>query len=636
MSTLDAPVSSSEPAGPAAVDRPTLACCPLCRSRRLHYAFSIAPPPAAAAAGPAGLRVVRCDECRLMLLNPQPSEAELAAIYGADYFVSDDAARVSALKAGTARQYLDLLARYRGTPTGGDVAAGGSAAASGAGWLGRLLEVGCGRGELLAEAARAGYDVTGIELSPAAAAAAAARLAGVAAGEGGRVHCTSLEDADLPPASFDVCVLADVVEHARDPLDMLRRVRAALKPDGVLLVATPSLDSWSAKLLKRNWMEFKPEHLTYLDRNTLRNALFLAGFGDSVVTPGWKTLSLDYVAGHFDRFPVPVVGRLVNGLRRVLPRALRQKDVKVVASGMVAVARVNPAADAHPMHRRHTLSVVVPAFNEAATIASLLDAVLRKEVPGMDLEVIVVESNSTDGTREVVRRYADHPRVKLVLEERPRGKGHAVRTGLAEASGDFVLIQDADLEYDLEDYDVLLEPLAAGREAVVLGSRHGGDAWWKMRQFERQPLLSAFLNLGHWVFTTLVNVLFRQHLKDPFTMYKVFRRDCITGLDFKCDRFDFDYELLVKMVRVGYRPIEIPVNYRSRSFKEGKKVSTLRDPINWLRALAWLRVTRIDPLAAVGRRAAAVPLAPPAAAGRGVGGAVAEAAATAGTFREAA
>jgi glycosyltransferase involved in cell wall biosynthesis len=269
----------------------------------------------------------------------------------------------------------------------------------------------------------------------------------------------------------------------------------------------------------------------------------------------------------------------------------------------VSMSRVNVAADEHPMHRRHSLSIVIPAFNESATVGSLLDAVLKKQIPNLDIELIVVESNSIDGTRQIVERYADHPRVKVILEDKPRGKGHAVRTGLKAATGDFVLIQDADLEYDLEDYDVLLEPLVNGREAVVLGSRHGGDAWWKMRQFERQPITSAFLNFGHWVFTTLVNVLFRQKLRDPFTMYKVFRRDCLTGLEFFCNRFDFDYELLVKLVRKGYKPVEIPVNYRSRSFKEGKKVSTLRDPINWLRALAWLRVTKVDPMAVVAKQA---------------------------------
>jgi glycosyltransferase involved in cell wall biosynthesis len=247
------------------------------------------------------------------------------------------------------------------------------------------------------------------------------------------------------------------------------------------------------------------------------------------------------------------------------------------------------------------VSVIIPAYNERSTIDAVVQMVLERQHPLLDFEIVLVESQSTDGTREAVLKYAGHPRVKLVLEGRPRGKGHAVRAGLAQATGDFILIQDADLEYDVEDYDALLEPLIDGREALVLGSRHGGRAWWKMRQFTGQPLLAFFTNCGHWFFTTLLNLLFNQRLKDPFTMYKVFRRDCLTGLNFRCDRFDFDYELLVKMIRKGYRPIEIPVNYRSRSYKEGKKVNPFRDPWTWLRALAWLRWTKLDLLQEIDR-----------------------------------
>lgn len=251
---------------------------------------------------------------------------------------------------------------------------------------------------------------------------------------------------------------------------------------------------------------------------------------------------------------------------------------------------MNPAPIPHD--RVPVLSVVVPIYNEAATVRVALEAILAKEIPGWHLEIILVESNSTDGTRAIVETYRHHPRVKLILEDRPRGKGHAVRAGFAHATGDVMLIQDADLEYDLNDYDVLLAPIAAGRQTFVLGSRHGLGGW-AIRQFSDQPLQALVLNCAHWGFTLLINVSLGIWLKDPFTMYKVFRRDCLEGLRFECNRFDFDWELLIKLVRTGHRPIEIPISYKSRSFKEGKKISMLRDPITWLWALAKFRFQRL-------------------------------------------
>ena len=239
-----------------------------------------------------------------------------------------------------------------------------------------------------------------------------------------------------------------------------------------------------------------------------------------------------------------------------------------------------------------TLSVIVPIYNEAATVRQSLDAILAKTVPGWTLQIIMVESNSTDGTRPIVQTYATHPRVTLILEDRPRGKGHAVRAGLAHATGDVILIQDADLEYDLDDYDILLAPLAAGRQEFVLGSRHG-EGGWAIRKFSDQPFQALILNLAHWGFTLLINVALFIWLKDPFTMYKVFRRECLEGLTFECNRFDFDWELLMKLVRKGHRPIEIPISYKSRSFKEGKKISMFRDPLTWLWAVVKYRFVKL-------------------------------------------
>ena len=239
-----------------------------------------------------------------------------------------------------------------------------------------------------------------------------------------------------------------------------------------------------------------------------------------------------------------------------------------------------------------TVSVIVPVYNEIATVRTALDALTAKRMSGFELKLIIVESNSTDGSRDAVLSYKNQPSVAVILEEAPKGKGHAVRAGLAAATGDIILIQDADLEYDLADYAKLLEPIARGEKAFVLGSRHTKKGW-AIRKFTDQRFHALALNLAHWTFALMINASLGIWLSDPFTMYKVFRRDCISGLRFECDRFDFDWELLIKLVRRGYRPLEVPVSYHSRSFNEGKKVSIIRDPLTWMRALVKYRFQRL-------------------------------------------
>jgi glycosyltransferase involved in cell wall biosynthesis len=239
-----------------------------------------------------------------------------------------------------------------------------------------------------------------------------------------------------------------------------------------------------------------------------------------------------------------------------------------------------------------SLSIIVPIYNELGTVKVAIDRILAKDIPGIRIEVIIIESNSTDGTRDIVLSYQNHPRIKLILEDEPRGKGIAVRKGLNIATGDVILIQDADLEYDLADYDVLIAPIFAGRQAFVLGSRHG-QGGWAIRKFTDQPLHGLILNIAHWTFTIMINACLGLWLKDPFTMYKVFRRDCLKDLTFECNRFDFDWELLIKLIRKGYKPIEIPITYRSRSFADGKKIRMWSDPITWIKALIKYRIQKL-------------------------------------------
>ena len=219
-------------------------------------------------------------------------------------------------------------------------------------------------------------------------------------------------------------------------------------------------------------------------------------------------------------------------------------------------------------------------YNESDTVATTIDEVLGVDLPEIEVELILVESNSTDGTRDIVLGYADDPRVTVVLQDEPRGKGNAVREGFRHVTGGIILIQDADHEYSVDDYATLIAPITAGDADFTLGCRHIPGQ--PIRVMHGKRAIAAVVNAAHWVFLWMFNVTYGTHLRDPFTMYKVFRSECIDGVEFVADRFDFDWELVAKLVRLGYTPLELPVQYTARSFGGGKKVRFFRDPPTWV------------------------------------------------------
>jgi glycosyltransferase involved in cell wall biosynthesis len=238
---------------------------------------------------------------------------------------------------------------------------------------------------------------------------------------------------------------------------------------------------------------------------------------------------------------------------------------------------------------RKKVSVIMAVYNEKQTVEKAIKGVLSVNITRYEIDLIIVESNSTDGSRDIVSAHSNNPRVNIIFQSQPLGKGNAIREGLRHARGEIILIQDADLEYSFNDYPDVLDPIYYGTTDFVLGSRHGGTKW-KVRNFNNQPILSFITNTVHWGLTYIINVLFKVNLTDPFTMYKVFRKDIIANINFVTNRFDFDYEILLKLIRLGHKPVEVPISYSARSFSEGKKVRFFPDPFIWVWTIAKYRV----------------------------------------------
>lgn len=212
--------------------------------------------------------------------------------------------------------------------------------------------------------------------------------------------------------------------------------------------------------------------------------------------------------------------------------------------------------------RAPLLSVVVPCYNERATVAELLRRV--KEVP-IDKEIIVIDDKSTDGSKDVVASLARQwPEIRHILQEVNQGKGAAIRRGIQEARGDIVLIQDADLEYDPEEYTKLIQPIVDGHADVVFGSRFVG--------YPRRVML-YWHRLGNTFLTFLSNATTNLDLTDMETCYKVFRREVIQSINLQSNRFGIEPEVTAKVAKRGYRIFEVPISYYGRDYWEGKKIN---------------------------------------------------------------
>ena len=364
-----------------------------------------------------------------------------------------------------------------------------------------------------------------------------------------------------------VVILHELLESCGDPGVVLGKIVEALPPSTLLVVTYTNTDSLPARMMRRHWPPVFEHPPCFFRTGNL--ATLMARFG--------RVLKTQYAlpVTHTAEYVVDRLAPRTTAARVLGATPLRNVRLPVRAGNRVAVfgrhATARPGAG-------EKLSIVLPVFNEVRYAAQVIDAVLAKPL-GIEKEVVIVESNSTDGTRDIVRRYEGRPGVRVVYEEGPRGKGHAVRTGLAHVTGTIILIQDADFEYDINDYDALLEPILQHKATFVLGSRSLGLDDWKVRKYDTTPIRGLALNFAQVVFAKTYGLLYQQRVTDVNTMFKVFRTECLDGLYLESNGFELDIELACKLARNGNSPMEVPVNYVARGFDEGKKIRFWRDAI---------------------------------------------------------
>jgi glycosyltransferase involved in cell wall biosynthesis len=217
------------------------------------------------------------------------------------------------------------------------------------------------------------------------------------------------------------------------------------------------------------------------------------------------------------------------------------------------------------------LSIVMPVFNERNTIKEILRRVRQVDLGDLEREIVIVDDCSSDGTRDILAMEEDSG-TRVMLHPENQGKGAAVRTGFAAATGDMIIVQDADLEYDPEDYPKLIEPVLKGKAQVVYGSRFTGP--------RKNMLFWHFV--GNRFLALVTNVLYNTTLSDMETCYKLFTREALEGIEIKSDHFDFEPEITAKILKKRIRIFEVPISYAGREMEEGKKI-TWRDgaPALW-------------------------------------------------------
>ncbi len=510
-------------------------------------------------------KVIReCSACHLMVLDPMPTEEELHAVYNEGYFENENLAQSDVTKvygyvdyieerinkqknyASICRTLQQLVIPVHAPP--------------------RLLDYGCGLGFFLDSAFEAGFEPNGVEFNHYALDYIRRRYAY-------RVFHFS----DLDPAeSYDVITMFDVIEHLREPFATIASIRNMLADNGILVMLTMDSTSFVSRIMGKRLEDFRRirEHLFFFSRSNLVSILVKQGFDVLRVKSHGHSFELRLLATRL-RTVLPVVGVPMIWLLKVFPFMgswsvyLDPRTKFIVYARKRREPRLSPPPGA-------LLSIVVPVFNEAATIERVLTG-LRAIDLGLRKEIIVVDDGSTDATPEILKRWDTRGDVRVIRQPANRGKGAAVAAGVSQTRGQYVIIQDADTEYDPRDMPGLLGAMFETGALAVYGSRFAG----------RYRRTGRFLpTVANRILTFAANLVNNLNLSDVMTGYKLFDGGLIRSLTLKSAGFGFEAEVTCRIARLGVSIVEAPITYNARTYIEGKKIRA-RD--GWRTLIALMR-----------------------------------------------
>jgi len=488
-----------------------------------------------------------------MVLDPLPTEESLKSVYNDVYFSNDKLVEPGSQNSniyGYADYIAERINKQRGYKVIFEkirsllISSENPPA---------LLDYGCGLGFFMDSAYDYGFNVNGVEFNPYALNYIKQRYS---------YNVSSPEEFQTLKNKYDVVTLFDVIEHLRNPLQMLDAITARINDNGLLIISTPDSESTVSKILGNKLEDFRRtrEHLYFFSRRNLPSILMRYGYDVLEISSCGHSFELKHLIKRIGN-SLPMVAAIINFFLKLFPFLGRINVYINPFTKFILYARKRNEITAIKRERKK-LSIVVPVFNEQLYIKKIIGKLTALEI-GMHKEIIIVNDGSTDGTQDILREYASAVDNIKIMHKSNEGKGSAVAKGVAASTGDYVLIQDADLEYNPDDIPLLLDAMIKTGANVVYGTRYRGS----------YRKTGYFINtIANNLLTLMSNIINNNNLTDMETGYKLFNGNLIRSIKIRSKGFDFEPEITCKVSRHKTAIYEVPVSYNARTYYEGKKI----------------------------------------------------------------